>query len=728
MALPYAATPSQLQQVKQDLEKAEARLEEKIEAVEEVAEDSIPAAEKGVPDGVATLDGAGKVPASQLPSYVDDVEEYATLSEFPAEGETGKIYVAIDTGFSYRWGGSTYVQMSSGLELGETATTAYAGDKGKANADAITIIQQTLEGGVVHPETGKGLSTNDFTDADQTKLSGIATQATKAVANPALTGNESILDGVEVNGTKFGLLKDNYVIYDSKDHSGEVSNYRINIDRDDILTWANTQLSIANYNEYTEYDPPYLNGKVNLDTHNFINKLKVVVTITPVIDDVRDETKTFVRQFKFEAAYTEPTSEDAFDYNVRISFPQIGSLKRKVRELYGNIWIETDPESGDSNVWHGETFVYDESLPGNYSFDIDRIIWLHPNSIDGELLYSSRIRHYPTDEGDYNISVDQSGNAFYKQISGGGNTDIIAETYDASKTYHENDIVLYNNKLYRCKTNSVTGEWNANKWIETEVSKELPRTFDYLDLSRLSSDFFILVNEQGDGGSSFKWVNVADNLVLPLNNLCVKRDSSAINCKLIIKQENEEYINEFIKQLISYEFTTGSDLKFENAICPKLISIKFDKPISYYEYDDVAQTEIVKSMSDFMHITVGSYITSTVEIDVNILGHLYVYQAPVNDISSAEDYQPDTRYYVDTSSFALNLSEDIELNLESPSGYDGFNVLSSDIKICAPTVVSGDTNQTSINYTSIAYNYTLKQYLQEFLEIILRNSKFDATC
>lgn len=181
MALPYASTPSQLQQVKQDLEKAEARLEEKIEAVEEVAEDSIPAAEKGVPDGVATLDGAGKVPASQLPSYVDDVEEYATLSDFPAEGETGKIYVAIDTGFSYRWGGSTYVKISSSLELGETATTAYAGNKGKANADAIAAIQQTLEGGVVHPETDKGLSSNDFTDALKTKLDNIEDYATHTV-------------------------------------------------------------------------------------------------------------------------------------------------------------------------------------------------------------------------------------------------------------------------------------------------------------------------------------------------------------------------------------------------------------------------------------------------------------------------------------------------------------------------------------------------------------------
>ena len=53
----------------------------------------------------------GKVPASQLPSYVDDVVEYASVSEFPSSGEQGKIYVALDSGFTYRWSGSEYIQI-----------------------------------------------------------------------------------------------------------------------------------------------------------------------------------------------------------------------------------------------------------------------------------------------------------------------------------------------------------------------------------------------------------------------------------------------------------------------------------------------------------------------------------------------------------------------------------------------------------------------------------------
>ena len=98
----------------------------------------------GSANGVAELDENGKVPSTQLPSFVDDVLEYASQSAFPAEGETGKIYVALDTNKTYRWGGTGYVEISESLALGETASTAYAGNKGKANADAIADIQGVI--------------------------------------------------------------------------------------------------------------------------------------------------------------------------------------------------------------------------------------------------------------------------------------------------------------------------------------------------------------------------------------------------------------------------------------------------------------------------------------------------------------------------------------------------------------------------------------------------------
>lgn len=97
--------------------------------------------EKGSPDGVATLGSDGKVPSSQLPSYVDDVIEFADKSSFPASGESGKIYVDIEKNNTYRWSGTTYVEIGSSLALGETSSTAYAGDKGKALAERVGDLE-----------------------------------------------------------------------------------------------------------------------------------------------------------------------------------------------------------------------------------------------------------------------------------------------------------------------------------------------------------------------------------------------------------------------------------------------------------------------------------------------------------------------------------------------------------------------------------------------------------
>ena len=77
----------------------------------------------------------GKIPATYLPSYVDDVLEYEDLAHFPAEGEVGKIYVALDTSLIYRWSGSVYAEISQSLALGETEATAYRGDRGKIAYD-----------------------------------------------------------------------------------------------------------------------------------------------------------------------------------------------------------------------------------------------------------------------------------------------------------------------------------------------------------------------------------------------------------------------------------------------------------------------------------------------------------------------------------------------------------------------------------------------------------------
>jgi len=119
---------------------------------------------KGANLGLAELDAGGKVPAIQLPSYVDDVLEFPTLAAFPNPGETGKIYVALDSNLTYRWSGTVYVELMGALALGETSTTAYRGDRGVIGYDHTFLINNPHA--VTKAQVGLG-SADDTSDADK---------------------------------------------------------------------------------------------------------------------------------------------------------------------------------------------------------------------------------------------------------------------------------------------------------------------------------------------------------------------------------------------------------------------------------------------------------------------------------------------------------------------------------------------------------------------------------
>jgi len=105
------------------------------------------AAVQGGAKGIAELDTTGKVPSSQLPSFVDDVIEIAAMKEdyteaysdeakqHPITPESGKIYILTTDNSTYRWSGSLYAPIRGDLVLGETSTTAYRGDRGKIAYD-----------------------------------------------------------------------------------------------------------------------------------------------------------------------------------------------------------------------------------------------------------------------------------------------------------------------------------------------------------------------------------------------------------------------------------------------------------------------------------------------------------------------------------------------------------------------------------------------------------------
>ena len=106
---------------------------------------------KGANSGLAELDANGKVPTSQLPSFVDDVVEADNYDSLPVEGETGKIYVTLDTNKTYRWSGSAYVEISESLALGTTSSTAFRGDYGQ------TAYTQATDSGKLTTDTAAGM-------------------------------------------------------------------------------------------------------------------------------------------------------------------------------------------------------------------------------------------------------------------------------------------------------------------------------------------------------------------------------------------------------------------------------------------------------------------------------------------------------------------------------------------------------------------------------------------
>ncbi|WP_190242426.1 MULTISPECIES: hypothetical protein [Rhodococcus] len=144
------------------------------------------AANRGAANGYAPLDASTKIPATYLPSYVDDVVEYANQGAFPATGETGKIYTALDSNKIYRWSGSAYVEISpspgSTDAVPEGSTNLYFSNARAQAAVAADIAAKYTKpaGGIPATDlaTGRVVGSNNGTAANLTIWVGTEAQYT----------------------------------------------------------------------------------------------------------------------------------------------------------------------------------------------------------------------------------------------------------------------------------------------------------------------------------------------------------------------------------------------------------------------------------------------------------------------------------------------------------------------------------------------------------------------
>ena len=157
---------------------------------------------KGAPNGLASLNESGIIPSAQLPSYVDDVIEVDTFSNLPGTGESGKIYIVQDTNLTYRWSGTDYVEISKSLALGETSSTAYPGDKGKATTDKLNRIPDKLITDTVNVNQSTTEAVLNFTtyrqEAQQIGRNTLTiTSATTSQAGLMSSSDKTKLDGLK---------------------------------------------------------------------------------------------------------------------------------------------------------------------------------------------------------------------------------------------------------------------------------------------------------------------------------------------------------------------------------------------------------------------------------------------------------------------------------------------------------------------------------------------------
>lgn len=157
---------------------------------------------KGAPSGLASLNESGIIPSAQLPSYVDDVIEVDTFSNLPGTGESGKIYIVQDTNLTYRWSGTDYVEISKSLALGETSSTAYPGDKGKATTDKLNRIPDKLITDTVNVNQSTTEAVLNFTtyrqEAQQIGRNTLTiTSATTSQAGLMSSSDKTKLDGLK---------------------------------------------------------------------------------------------------------------------------------------------------------------------------------------------------------------------------------------------------------------------------------------------------------------------------------------------------------------------------------------------------------------------------------------------------------------------------------------------------------------------------------------------------
>ena len=371
-------------------------------------------AEKGQPGGLAELDESGRVPSSQLPSYVDDVINVATYSQLPNPGESGKIYITEDTNLTYRWSGTGYAEISPSLALGTTAETAGRGDWTQAAYNHSLI----KDGSNPHKTTFASLPDKPTSlpaeggEAESAIKDGngnvIANTYLPLSGNKMITGDFQLKDGVAVRDAAgrsvVGLL----------DVAGDgvcvavgngVKKTRI-ITPDDTPVYRNDSKGAYRIYDSSNFNPDnYLNAKKGL------------------IADLNTATDSGVYYFSTPGSVNTPEN--------------YGSLLVVATVDNGSPWINQFAFGTSNKIWHRQninnagwnswTYLYDSS-----NFNPDNYLLLSGGTMTGDITFGSNGRSLRGSDGG-NIAgvLYDTPNARYVTAIGTGSRRLILVSPDS---------------------------------------------------------------------------------------------------------------------------------------------------------------------------------------------------------------------------------------------------------------------------------------------------------
>lgn len=367
---------------------------------------------KGAPNGLASLNESGIIPSAQLPSYVDDVIEVDTFSNLPGTGESGKIYIVQDTNLTYRWSGTAYVEISKSLALGETSSTAYPGDKGKATTDKLNKTSNKVVVGptTVNPSTDKIVlkyqthftSTNSDSEDSHT-----INAATTSQAGVMSSSDKTKLDGLK---DQAGITSDINAVQtnlethiNNKSNPHEVTKDQVGLGNVDNTSDANKPISNAtqtalngkfsatdgNALKQTIEDMPNLvvtegsvshkNNNISLslrqqDLKDPVNTDSILLTFNPATDStagiILPSDKTKIDKIITNGNGTKYLSDNGTYKEVQGGSADIESLKQYVNDSISSArsvgymmqLTEIDASGLDENTWYPVTIAAGERM------------------------------------------------------------------------------------------------------------------------------------------------------------------------------------------------------------------------------------------------------------------------------------------------------------------------------------------------------------------------------